>query len=143
MSPHPMARIQSPPGGRFGAGVLRLVVVLALAGVAASPGATAADASSSNSATARRTLTLSQAEESALRNQPTLRQAHAQTDAAQGRVEQARSGYLPQAALTGTYQRTSTKPQPRPGINTTTGSIFSISFPTSSVNYFTFGIQVS
>jgi len=143
MSPHPMARIQSPPGGRFGAGVLRLVVVLALAGVAASPGATAADASSSNSATARRTLTLSQAEESALRNQPTLRQAHAQTDAAQGRVEQARSGYLPQAALTGTYQRTSTKPQPRPGINTTTGSTFSTSFPTSSVNYFTFGIQAS
>ena len=61
------------------------------------------------------TLTLSQAEESALRNQPTLRQAHAQTDAAEGRVEQARSGYLPQAAPPRTYQRTSpATSQPRP-----------------------------
>jgi len=89
------------------------------------------------------TLTLSQAEESALRNQPTLRQAHAQTDAAEGRVEQARSGYLPQAAFTGTYERISTQPQPRPGINTANGSMFNTSFPTSTVNFFNFGLSAS
>src|SRR5206468_9331184 len=44
-------------------------------------------------------LTLSEAEQNALRYQTTLRQAAGQTEAAAGRVEEARSGYLPQ--LTG------------------------------------------
>ena len=55
---------------------------------------------------APRTLSLSQAEETALRHQPTLRQAHGQTEAAEGRVEEARAGYLPQATATAGYQRT-------------------------------------
>ena len=41
-------------------------------------------------------LTLKQAEEAALRNQPTMREAHGLLEAAEGRVEEARSGYLPQ-----------------------------------------------
>ncbi len=121
--------------------MLRLGVLLALAGF--SSRGFAAEPDPARSPAQGRTLTLSQAEESALRNQPTLRQAHAQTDAAQGRVEQARSGYLPQAAFTGTYERTSTQPQPRPGINTTMGSTFNTSFPTASVNYFTLGLNAS
>lgn len=144
MSPHSMIPFRLSYRGRPGAGVRGFAFCLALAGAGVwSSQAPAADATTTDSGTAKLTLTLSEAEESALRNQPTLRQAHAQTDAAQGRVEQARSGYLPQAALTGTYQRTSTKPQPRPGINTTTGSTFNTSFPTSSVNYFTFGLSAS
>jgi outer membrane protein len=105
--------------------------------------ARASDGAPSSSTGVGATLTLSQAEESALRSQPTLRQAHAQTDAAEGRVEQARSGYLPQAAFTGTYERISTQPQPRPGINTANGAMFNTSFPTSTVNFFNFGLSAS
>jgi outer membrane protein len=48
-------------------------------------------------------LTLAQAEQNALRNQPTVREAVGQTEAAAGRVEEARAGYLPQVNATGTY----------------------------------------
>ena len=41
-------------------------------------------------------LSLANAEETALRHQPTLEQAFGQVEAAEGRVEQARAGYLPQ-----------------------------------------------
>ncbi len=61
-------------------------------------------------------LTLRQAEEAALRNQPTMRQAHGLLEAAEGRVEEARAGYLPQVALSATYERTTSNYAPRPGI---------------------------
>jgi outer membrane protein len=48
-------------------------------------------------------LTLAQAEQNALRHQPTVRQAAGQTEAAAGKVEEARAGYLPQVTATGTY----------------------------------------
>ena len=41
-------------------------------------------------------LTLQQAEQTALRNQPNVRAAHGLQEAAEGRVEEARAGYLPQ-----------------------------------------------
>jgi outer membrane protein len=48
-------------------------------------------------------LSLAQAEQNALRHQPTVRQAIGQTEAATGRVEEARAGYLPQINAVGTY----------------------------------------
>lgn len=60
-------------------------------------------------------LSLAKAEESALLHQPTLEQAFGQVEAAEGRVEQARAGYLPQLNGTATYQRTTANFAPRPG----------------------------
>ena len=60
-------------------------------------------------------LTLSQAEAEALRHQPAVLQAQGQVAAAEGRVEEARSGYLPQPSLTGTYQRITANFAQRPG----------------------------
>ena len=48
-------------------------------------------------------LTLAQAEQTALRHQPTVRQAAGQTEAATGRVAEARAGYLPQLSANGTF----------------------------------------
>src|SRR6185295_7670166 len=45
-------------------------------------------------------MSLAEAEALALRHQPTVLQARGQTEAAAGRVEQARSGYLPQLSAT-------------------------------------------
>jgi outer membrane protein len=61
-------------------------------------------------------LTLSQAEATALANQPALTQAHGLLEAAEGRVEEARAGYLPQVTLNGTYERTTGNFAPRPGL---------------------------
>jgi len=60
-------------------------------------------------------LSLAKAEESALLHQPTLEQAFGQVEAAEGRVEQARAGYLPQLNGTAQYQRTTANFAPRPG----------------------------
>ena len=60
-------------------------------------------------------LSLATAEETALRHQPTLEQAFGQVEAAEGRVEQARAGYLPQLNGAATYQRTTANFAPRPG----------------------------
>jgi outer membrane protein len=65
--------------------------------------------------TVGRRLTLAQAEASALRNQPLVLEARGQLEAAEGRVEQARAGYLPQVSATGIYERTTANYAPRPG----------------------------
>jgi outer membrane protein len=67
-------------------------------------------------------LTLSQAEATALHNQPTMKQAHGLLEAAEGRVEESRSGYLPQVSLNGTYERTTGNFAPHPGLLPTTGT---------------------
>jgi outer membrane protein len=67
------------------------------------------------SAPAGPSLTLAQAEQNALRNQPTVRQAVGQTEVAAGRVEEARAGYLPQVLGLATYERTTANFAPRPG----------------------------
>jgi outer membrane protein len=54
---------------------------------------------------AAQSLTLVEAESTALRNQPTIAQARGQLEAAQGRVEEARAGYLPQVTTSASYQR--------------------------------------
>jgi len=87
------------------------IVPLALAGIFV--GSSAADDSAE--ATGETSLTLHQAEQTALRNQPTVRQAHGLYEAAEGRVEEARAGYLPQVSVTGSYERTTANFSERPG----------------------------
>jgi outer membrane protein len=88
------------------------------------------------------TLTLTQALEKAGRNQPSLRQARASTEAAAGRADQARAGYLPQVSLTGSYQRTTGNFSPRPGA---TSAAVQAAPPWSSNTYdfFNFGLGAS
>jgi outer membrane protein len=90
-----------------------------------------------------RQLTLSAALEQALKTQPTMRQARAQTNAAQGRVEQARSGYLPQVTGTGSYSRLSSNYTPSPGVvpNANLGAQSTIS--TASYNWFLFSLTAT
>jgi outer membrane protein len=66
-------------------------------------------------AAAAKTLTLAEAETTALKHAPTLETAYGQAEAAEGRLEQARAGYLPQLNATGTYQRTTSNFYARPG----------------------------
>ena len=61
-------------------------------------------------------LTLQQAEQTALRNQPNVRAARGLQEAAEGRVEEARAGYLPQLTVTGSYERTTGNFATRPGV---------------------------
>jgi outer membrane protein len=84
-----------------------LAAASAAAAAPASPGAGGAHGGEA--------LTLADAERNALRHQPNLRQAEGQTEAAAGRVEEARAGYLPQVAATATYQRTTGNFAARPG----------------------------
>jgi outer membrane protein len=73
----------------------------------------------------------------ALERQPSLHQAKAQTRAAEGRVEQARSGYLPQVTANATYQRTTGNVVARPGATTTTN----IPAATNDLyNYYSFSV---
>ena len=66
-------------------------------------------------ATPGRVLTLEAAQDAARQNQPQLRAARASTSAAQGRVEQSRSGLLPQLSATADALRTTTNYLFRPG----------------------------
>ena len=113
---------------------------------AAGPGDASTAASGSAPARPRQVLSLSQAQERALRYQPALRQARGQTEAATGRTEQARAGYLPQAALTGSYQRTTGNFALRPGstpnqniaLATTTSG-----WSTNTYNFMAYGVSAS
>jgi outer membrane protein len=69
-----------------------------------------------------KSLTLGEAEATALRNQPTITQAQGLLEAAEGRVEEARAGYLPQVTLNGTYERTTGNFAPHPGLLPSGGS---------------------
>jgi outer membrane protein len=71
---------------------------------------------------ATKTLTLADAQSAALANQPTMREAHGLVEAAQGRVEEARAGYLPQVNITGDYERTTGNYSVRPGALPSTGT---------------------
>jgi outer membrane protein len=83
-------------------------------------GAARADDAAPSSTIQLSQLSLRQAEETALRNQPTIRQAHGLYEAAEGKVEEARAGYLPQLTTTGSYERTTANIQLHPGFPPTT-----------------------
>jgi outer membrane protein len=61
------------------------------------------------------TLTLDEALKAALANHPQLRASHAQTEASQARVGQAKAGLLPQVNATASYQRATLNYIPQPG----------------------------
>jgi outer membrane protein len=84
-------------------------------------------------------LTLAQAEQNALRHQPSIRQAQGQTEAAAGRVEEARSGYLPQVSASATYQRTTGNFASRPGALPTNTTMTAPVSWTPAYNYWSFG----
>lgn len=85
-----------------------------------------------------RQLTLSAALAQAMKMQPTMRQARAQTQAAEGRVEQARAGYLPQVTGTAAYQRTTGNFVPRPGAIPSTAPGVVTRSPSSSLTTYDF-----
>jgi outer membrane protein len=96
-------------------------------------------------------LSLSQAEQNALRRQPSIRQAQGQSEASAGRVEEARAGYLPQVAATATYERTTGNYALRPGAlpQTVTANGMPVMTTTNAVswdpafNYWSFGLSGS
>ena len=95
---------------------------------------------SARQAPAREALSLAAAEATALKHQPTLEQALGQVEAAEGRVEQARAGYLPQVTVNGNYQRTTGNFAPRPGVTPTTLNMQAATgWSTQTYNYVTFG----
>jgi outer membrane protein len=86
-----------------------------------------------------RALTLQEAERITQERQPALKAARASTTAAEARTIQARSGLLPQVAVTGAYDRTTFNRIFRPGgILTPT-----ISPSTSTVNFYTSSVALS
>ena len=93
---------------------------------------------------AGRALSLAEAEKVALQHQPSLAQARGQSEAAEGRVEQARSGYLPQITASATYQRTTGNFVSRPGaLPSSTGAIAPTSSSGTTYNYFNAGLAGS
>jgi len=62
-----------------------------------------------------RALTLEEAQRLAQERQPQLRAARSSTQAAEGRVEQSRSGLLPQLSATAGYERATNNYLFRPG----------------------------
>jgi outer membrane protein len=93
-----------------------------------------------------RQLTLSEALAQAMKTQPTMRQARAQTGAAEGRVEQARAGYLPQIIGTAAYQRTTGNFVSRPGAipSTAAGVVTRSPSPNlTTYDYFNFALTAS
>ena len=86
-------------------------------------------------------LALADAEARALEHQPAIAQARGQTEAAEGRVEQSRAGYLPQVTLTGLYERTTGNFASRPGSLPTTTTL--PGWNSTLYNYFNFGAQGS
>jgi outer membrane protein len=93
---------------------------------------------------AREPLSLATAEATALKHQPTLEQALGAVEAAEGRVEQARAGYLPQVAVSGTYQRTTGNFAPRPGVTPAQLNMQAATgWSTQAYNYLIFGATAS
>jgi outer membrane protein len=89
-------------------------------------------------------LTLADAEQNALRHQPNMLRAAGQTEAAEGRVEEARSGYLPQVNASGVYQRTTGNFAQRPGvIPQSTATMATPTWTSTTYNFFNFGLSAS
>jgi outer membrane protein len=136
----------SPPSLAFPVSLLVAAAIALSGGAARAADQGTGTAPGADPASQRQALSLSQAQERALRYQPTLRQARGLTEAAEGRTEQARSGYLPQAGFTGSYQRTTgnfaVRPGAIPGANTTTATTTS-GWSTSTYNYLNFGLSAS
>jgi outer membrane protein len=84
-------------------------------------------------------LTLGEAQRVAQERQPQLRAAHGSTQAAEGRVEQSRSGLLPQLTASADYQRTTNNFLFRPGVTPRSG----VTTSWSSINIFDSSVTLS
>ncbi|WP_394850066.1 TolC family protein [Pendulispora brunnea] len=84
-----------------------------------------------------RILTLREAMDTAATNQPLMRQARANTAVSKARVEQVRSGYLPQLTGTATYRRGTANAVPGPA-----GGQNNVSW-TDTYNSFNFGLNAT
>ena len=84
-------------------------------------------------------LTLGEAQRVAQERQPQLRAAHGSTQAAEGRVEQSRSGLLPQLTASADYQRTTNNFLFRPGVAPRSG----VTTSWSSINIFDTSVTLS
>ena len=90
-----------------------------------------------------RQLTLSAAIAQALKTQPLLRQARAQTHAAEGRIEQSRAGYLPQVTGTAGYQRTTGNYVMRPGAIPSSSAVRTSYNLGNTYDFFNFSLTAS
>ncbi len=84
------------------------------------------------------TLTLDQALELARDHQPTLRQAHAQTEIARARVLEARAPILPQVNATASYRRATSNNASTPG-----SGFMPKAYSLDSFNFWNFGVTGS
>jgi len=87
---------------------------------------------------AARVLSLEEAVHTARQNQPQLYQAHANTDAAVARADEARAPLLPQLGVTAQYQRTTANFAARPGSIPTNNGGTSTAGTTTSWDTFNF-----
>jgi outer membrane protein len=93
---------------------------------------------------APRVLRLEDALSTALEHQPTVLQARAQTEAAAGRVEQARSAYLPQVTGTAAYQRVHSSSSAGGSTAVTTTGTGTVGFSSSGTfNSFSAGVNAT
>ena len=86
-----------------------------------------------------RVLTLAEAQRMAEERQPQLRAARGSTEAAEGRVEQSRSGLLPQLSAASSWERTTNNFLFRPGVAARTG----LTTSWSSINYLSNSVTLS
>jgi outer membrane protein len=117
-----------------------LLVSTTLAGTAAAAVKTKAAAGEDDDRAVPANLSLETALRIARRNQPLLRQAHANTDAAEARVTEARAGLLPQVSASASYSRATSNFAPPPSTSTT-NPVGKSSL--DSVNYYRSGVTAS
>ena len=106
-------------------------------------------AGSANHAPSGRVVHLDDAIQTALKAQPLVHEARAQTNVAIGQAQQARSGLLPQLTGTGLYERTTSSSVPSTTTSTTGGPTAgaggtaapAAASGTSSHDLFSFGVQ--
>jgi outer membrane protein len=109
----------------------------------ASPEAPAPSAPVPPSPPTNRVLTLDQATATALTSQPLLRQAQAQSSAADARADQARAPLLPQVNASATYQRATANFAARPGSLPSQVSTTSQGTSFNTFDYWNFGVTAS
>jgi outer membrane protein len=89
----------------------------------------------------RKSISLKEAVDLALRTHPSGEQARANVDVASARVEESRAPYLPQVTASAQYQRTTGNVVVRPGYNTSNAGQVATWDP--SFNAYTFGASAS
>jgi outer membrane protein len=116
-APAPHAAVQSPQAAGPTAAVPPQSSLPLSPGLPESPG----ELPASPDVSSRRILTLEDAQQNAIQNQPMIRQARAATAAGVGRIGEARSGYLPQILGSASYELTTNTLRSNPTTMAATG----------------------